>query len=211
MRGKWLLAAGVLILMGAVAGLWTWYREGQPASQAPAANAQPNSEVTEISGSGQIRAHQVESIAPPVEGRVDALLVEVGQQVFAGQQLASIRSAAATGLRDLAAREAEEAQTRASTLETQMLAARLEAARARAAAAQVRDTYERAEREYKRQEMLQREGATPRLTFEKAQAQFQQTESEFRSMEELARQADDRLASIARDLETARRTAAFSN
>ena len=54
--------------------------------------------------------------------------------------------------------------------------------------------------------MLHREGATPRLVYEKAEREFETARAEFNSLDELARQAESRVNDLIRDLDVARRS-----
>ena len=153
---------------------------------------------------GTLQAVDVVSIEAPVEGTVETLEVEPGQEVFAGQLLATIRSSQLEAERDLAGAEMERAQSRLNSLETAMLSARLEAVRARAAAAQAKDNRDRAEKQYRRQEFLHKEGAAPRLAAEKAREEYESAEKEFSSLDEIARQAEERVSELLKQLDAAK-------
>src|SRR5205823_4156144 len=57
---------------------------------------------------------------------------------------------------------------------------------------------------YSRQKMLLGEGATPRLVFEKSEREFESSQTEFHSLEQSARQADDRVDGLLKDLDNAK-------
>src|SRR5207237_7889373 len=111
----------------------------------------------EVHLSGKIRAQSVVSVAPPVEGTVGALFVDVGQEVFEGQLLARITNEGLETGQQAAQRELESAQSRVNTLESQVIAARLEASRAQADLSRARGEYERLDKLYRRQQMLYNE------------------------------------------------------
>jgi len=87
-----------------------------------------------------------------------------------------------------------------------MLAARLDALRGQAESARVRDDYSRTERAARRQEMLQAQGATPRLTYEKAMADFATAKLEFETAAARAKGAEARVAALTKEIEAAKKT-----
>jgi len=206
MRGKWLLFAGTLILAAAAAGALTWLKRGAPQqSEPPAGAAAVPPAARELSLPGRIQALHVVPVGAPVTGTVESLLVDVGQDVFEGQLLAHIGSHGLESAREEAARSAQNAQEKVAAIESRIIAARLEAARSRAEANRARDQFERAEKAYQRQQMLNREGATPRLTYEKSEREFERARAEFNSLDELARQAEDRSSELMHEMEAAKR------
>ncbi len=206
MRGKWMLFAGTLILAAAAAGALTWLKRGTPQqSEPPAATAAARPAVRDLSLSGTIQALHVVPVGAPVAGTIESLLVDVGQDVFEGQLLAHIGSHGLESVREEAARSAQNAQEKVDAIESRIIAARLEAARSRAEANRARDQFERAEKVYQRQQMLNREGATPRLVYEKSEREFETARTEFNSLDELARQAEDRASELMHEIEAAKR------
>jgi HlyD family secretion protein len=154
---------------------------------------------------GRIQAQHVVPVGAPVTGTIDSFLVDIGQDVSEGQLLARIASHGLESAREEAVRAAQNAQEKVNSIEGRIIAARLEASRARADASRSRDQFERAEKTYLRQQMLNREGATPRLVYEKAEREFETARAEFKSLDELARQAESRAGDLVRDLDAARR------
>jgi HlyD family secretion protein len=207
MRGKWLLAGGSVILVALAMGALTHLRhkasEKAPETRKPLASGSPP---RELSLPGQIQAQHVVPVGAPVTGTIDAFLVDVGQDVYEGQLLARIASQGLESAREEAVRAAQNAQEKVNSIEGRMIAARLEASRARADANRSRDQFERAEKTYLRQQMLNREGATPRLVYEKAEREFETARAEFHSLDELARQAESRASDLIRDLDASRRS-----
>jgi multidrug efflux pump subunit AcrA (membrane-fusion protein) len=53
--------------------------------------------------------------------------------------------------------------------------------------------------------MLYGEGATPRLTYEKTEKEFNNARTEFESLDQLAKQAEDRITALMNDLTAAKR------
>jgi multidrug resistance efflux pump len=208
MQGKWLLISVTAVLLGVAAGAVSllWQSAKAPIRQPPAADSAPTVFTgSEVSLPGKVRARHVISIAVPIEGTIEVLLADVGQQVYQGELLGRIKNTGLEISRQLAAAVVERAQSRLSTLEGNFIAARLEASRAQADAARSRAEYERTEKIYLRQQMLVNEGATPRLTFEKAQKEYELAQSEYQALGELARQAEERVSSLRREIDESRR------
>jgi HlyD family secretion protein len=207
MRGKWLLAGGSVILvalaMGALTRLQHEASEKGTEARKPSAAESP---VRELSLPGIIQAQHVVPVGAPVTGTIDAFLVDVGQDVYEGQLLARIASQDLESAREEGVRATQNAQDKVNTIEGRIIAARLEASRARADANRSHDQFERAEKTYLRQQMLNREGATPRLVYEKAEREFETARAEFHSLDELARQAESRAGDLIGDLDASKRS-----
>ena len=207
MRGKWLLAGGSAILVALAMGALTRLRHEASAKtpqgrKSSAAEAPP----LELSLPGRIQAQHVIPVGTPVTGTIDSFFVDVGQDVYEGQLLAQIAGQGLEAARQEAVRAAQSAQEKVNAIEGRIIAARLEASRARADANRSRDQFDRAEKTYLRQQLLNREGATPRLVYEKAGREFETARTEFNSLDELARQAENRAGDLIRDLDAARRS-----
>jgi HlyD family secretion protein len=206
MRGKWLLVAGTLIL-AAAGGALTWLKHGAPQETTTVVKTSTVPAPVELSLPGKIQAQRVVAVGATATGSVEAFLADVGQDVSEGQLLARIGSQDLESARDEAARIAQNAQEKVNSIQSRIIAERLEASRAQADANRARDQFERAEKMYLRQQMLNREGATPRLVYEKSQRDFETARTEFTSLEELARQAGDRVDELVHGLEAAKRVA----
>lgn len=207
MRGGWLLFAGTLILAAAAAGALTWLKRAAPQQKnPPAATAALHPVEHDFSLPGRIQAQHVVPVGATVTGTIESLLVDVGQDVFEGQLLAHIGSHGLESAREEAARSAQNAQEKVNAIESRIIAARLEASRSRADSNRARDQFERAEKAYQRQQVLNREGATPRLVYEKSEREFETARTEFNSLDELARQAENRARDLMHELEAAKRS-----
>ncbi len=196
-------AAGILAGIAA-GGIWLRLHPGggpPPEPAAPPVVPLPD----EISLSGTLRAREVVPVAAPVEGLLEQFLVETGQEVFEGQLLARIRNGGLEQAHQVAAADVERLEARVRALESGFLNARLEASRARAEASRARAEFERAEKTFLRQQLLLNEGATPKLVFEKSRKEFDLARLESESLEELARQAENRVATLQKELETSRK------
>ncbi|MBM3746267.1 MAG: hypothetical protein FJW34_10765 [Acidobacteria bacterium] len=205
MRGKWWLAASAVILLAVAAGALSllWRGASKPPAPPPAAPAEFTD--PEVSLPGLIRAQHVILLGVPVDGVIEFTAVEPGQDVYEGEVLAHVRNQGLEAAQQLAQAQAERAQTRLDSLNSALIAARLEASRARADASRAQTEFERAEKAYQRQQILNKEGAARRLEFEKAQKEFQLAEGHYRALEELARQSERRVESLGKEIDTARR------
>ena len=204
MRGNWLLAAGVLILLAIAAGalsvLWRASSHPAPSPQpAPAAIAS-----SEVSLPGMIRPQHVIPVGVPVDGTLDFVGPEPGQEVYEGELLARVRNLGLEAAQQLARAQAERAQTRVDSLNSALIAARLEASRARSDGTRAQDEFRRAEKAYQRQQILNKEGAARRLEFERAQKDFELADAQYRALDELARQTERRADSLLKELDNAR-------
>ncbi|BDC49934.1 RND transporter [Bryobacterales bacterium F-183] len=211
MRGKWMLFGGIAVFLAVGAGAvswWTSQRATQGANNKDQATAGPQQDpngASEVSLPAKIQAQEAIPVASPIEGIIDELFVEVGADVYEGQLIARVRNGKLDSSLESATAEAEKLKTRVTNLEASIVAARLEASRAAADAARVRSEYERLDRNFQRQQMLLREGATPRLTFEKAEKDFKEIKTEYDSTSEVLKVAEERVSTLNRDLDAAKK------
>lgn len=203
MRGKWLLFSGTVILLAAAAGALSRLRV--PKTEVRSTPSAAVSTAGEVSLPGKIQAQHTVTVAASTEGQIAAFDAEVGQEVFQGQMLARIGNEGLQAEQVNATAELDRAQTRVNNLESSMLQSRLDASRATADASRSRSEADRLSKVYDRQQMLLREGATPRLVFEKAEREFRASQDEAATLSDLARQAEDRVATLVQELEVARR------
>ncbi|MEO8028088.1 MAG: hypothetical protein ABI823_16505 [Bryobacteraceae bacterium] len=205
-RGKWLLFAGITILIAiAVGAVVVWRREAKAVKPAVvAAPPPPAPEGNEISLTGRIRAQKVLVVGASIGGLLENFFVEVGQEVYEGQLLGRIRNGKFESDEEVANAEFEKAQTRLQSLEASQIAARLEASRATADAQRAKAELDRAERVYQRQSMLMREGATPRLQYEKADREYKSAKAEFENLEAVSNAAEDRATTMVKEIERSR-------
>ncbi|MBI4910932.1 MAG: biotin/lipoyl-binding protein [Acidobacteria bacterium] len=208
MRGKWLLFSGIVILVAIAAGALSLLRKPTAEPVKKAAVVAPPEETTtagdEINLMGTIRAAHIVPVPSSVDGVVETWEVELGQEVLQGQLIGRIRNSSLETAKEGAQLDLERAQTRVTNLEGQILAARLEAARTDADAVRTRLEMERLEKAWARQQMLFKEGATPRLTYEKTQKDYTVSKAEAETSKQLATGATDRVSKLERDLQTAK-------
>jgi multidrug efflux pump subunit AcrA (membrane-fusion protein) len=200
------LVVAALALVAAAGGGWWWYRS-HPAKPVlpPETKPAPFASGTEVSYTGKVRAQQVVTVAAPVEGEVQEYLAEVGDEVSEGQLLARIHNSGLLSTRDRAAEEVERIQARVNSLETGLIQGRLDESRSAADSQRAQMEFARLEKIYQRQQLLYREGATPRLTYEKAQADYERAKTERDNLESLAQHVAERIASSQKDLDNARK------
>jgi multidrug resistance efflux pump len=169
--------------------------------RAPAAEFARGAEV--VYG-GRVRAQQEVPVPAPSSGEVAEYLADVGDEVSQGQLLARIRNVELESARERAGEDVERIQARVSELETALMQARLEESRSAADAARGRMEFSRAEKVYQRQQLLFREGATPRLVYEKAQKEYESAQAENENLGALAAAVAGRTAALEKELDNAR-------
>lgn len=206
MRGKWLLAVSAVVVLAVLAAVVSLARSS---SRPPPVQrvSSPAPVPSEIALQGTVQAKRVISVPAPIEGTIERMLVDVGDTVFEGQVLASIRNDRLSGAEQLAQADAEKANQRVADMEKGAIAARLEASRARADATRAKIEFDQAEKTYLRQKILVAEGATPRLVFEKAERDYNTAKAESESLETVAHNAEERVDTLAKELEAARKIA----
>jgi membrane fusion protein (multidrug efflux system) len=207
MRGKWVLVAGIVLLGSAAAGALVWYRRQAPAPAAKQAQAELPAG-TEISLEGMIRAVERVAVNAPVSGVLEEFSVAPGDEVYEGQVIGRIANDAIREDEVEARLELERAEARVRVAEAELTALRLEESRLSAEASRARGELARTEKIYQRQSVLIREGATPRLVYERAEAEYQQALQERDRVEALLAAAQDRVKEAAAGLENARKAAA---
>jgi len=211
MRGKWALFSLAAVLAGIAGGaLSVWYRRPAPAIPVRAAGAAvlPANQVTL---SGAIRPQHVVGVGAQVDGVIDAFLVDVGQDVYQGQVLARIGSQGLESSREAAASAVDHAQEQVNRAEAAVAGARSEQSRADAEAQRARFAMERAETAFSRQQLLFGQGATPRLTYEKSQREYDSARTEFTVMDKAARATAERVQSALQDVASAQKILADEN
>jgi multidrug resistance efflux pump len=157
---------------------------------------------------GHAEARTTVMVGAPIEGVLETWFVEINQEVYLDQLLGRIRNLKLEAAEQRAQTELDKTQAHLTSLGGDEIAARMEASRASADQIRARSELDRLEKEYRRQKLMMQDGATPRLTFEKSEKDFLAAQKESETLEAAAKQADERIAAIARDLETTKRTLA---
>lgn len=207
-RGKWPLFGGSLILLAIAAGAISYWRSQQTPATPPLPPRPAVYEGLDVSLTGRIRPQKVVPVPSPADGVIDEYFVDVNDEVYADQLLGRVKSGRLDAAQELATLELEKAQTRVNDLDSASIAARLEVSRAEAEAGRLRSEFERAAKVYQRQQMLYREGATPRLAYERAEKEYLQLKADYETADAVAKAAADRASRILADLDAARRTLA---
>lgn len=196
------IVAGVLLAVGGWAAL-RW-RE-MNAAPATASKAETGPAVSELILPAKLQAKSLIGVPAPIRGTIEVFHVDVGDEVYEGQLLAELKSETLEGMEEAARLDLEKTQARANSLESLISAARLEESRASADSMRVRADLDRLTRLYERQKLLLREGAIPRLTFEKTERDFQAAEIEFATLQDVSQKATERIETLNRDLDAARK------
>jgi multidrug resistance efflux pump len=211
MQGKWLLAAGAVLIFG-LGGWALWRLQALPvaapatvAAPVPAAATGTAANPNEISLSGRVQPQKVVPVAAPVDGVLENLTVREGEEVAEGQLLARVKNDNLDTEQTQQEQEVSRLQSKVTSLEASIIAARLEAQRTKSEAENSRASLEIMRKGFERQTLLRKEGATPRLAFEKAERELKnaQAESDARGSQE--RQAQDNFERLTKQLDEARR------
>src|SRR5437868_11396031 len=126
MRGKWPLAIGLVVVLAVIAGFVSLARsKWQSPQRSSVSQSAPEPRLAEITLQGTIQARSVVNIAAPLEGVVERMLADLGDSVYEGQLLASIKNSKLEAADQTAQADAAKAQARVSELESALMAARL--------------------------------------------------------------------------------------
>src|SRR5947209_76840 len=202
-KGKWILLAVTVILVAGTAAILS--RQSAARKQPAQAAVAHSPAQQEINLPGRIQAQHTILVPAPISGMIESFEVDLNQEVFEGQILAHIKSQALAASQEAAAADVESAQARVNNLEAAIVAARLEASRAAAEASRVNSEYSRAQKNYEHQKLLWSAGATPRLTYEKSESDFQSIEQQWTSVNELAKNVSDRVDSLQKEFDNTKK------
>ena len=208
MRSKWLLISVLAVCAGIAGGaLSLRYRHRSPEVAEHTSGAAVISK-PEASWSGTIRPQHVVNVGARVNGNIETFMADVGQEVFQGQVLARIGAGQLESDREAAVHSVESAQDQVSKAEAAISSSRMEASRAAADAQRARMALDRIQKVYSRQQTLHDAGATPRLTFEKAQQDFEAALQEADIMGKAERAANDNVQNAIQSLDLAKQALA---
>lgn len=200
-----LIALAVVVSL-ASAGAAFWWLQPRPAPKPATKAAPPPARAADdLVAQGRLEAVDILPVLATIDGVLETATVDAGQEVYEGQLLAQIKNQQVEGERTQVEGEYLKTQERVTQLETLHAQARLEAFRAEADANQAKQTLDRLEKVYRRQELLYREGATPRLTFEKSMNEYENALKDSEARSSLARVAANRLAQVNKDLADSRK------
>jgi multidrug resistance efflux pump len=208
MRGKWILIGGVALFLAIGVGAVVWYKHQAPPPK-PAATKTPElPRGAEISLSVRIRSASVTRIDAPLDGTLEEIAVQVGDEVTEGQILGRIANASLVENEKDTRAELDRAEGRLTTVEGEMTAARLEDSRLSAELVRSRLEAQRAARVCERQQTLFKEGATPRLTYERAERENNMAKTEYERVQGQANATAERTAGLRHEVEQATKTVA---
>jgi multidrug resistance efflux pump len=203
MRRTLIVIAVVVVVVAAVLGLRA-RRRPVPKPTAPQAAAAVPQE-NEITLQGKIRPQHVTGVAATVPGFIESFLVEPGAEVYEGQVLARVGASGLESTREVAQAALERAQEQVGKTEAAVNAARLELSRAEADSTRARMLLDRADRVFQRQQTLLKEGATPRLTYEKALHDYEAAQKEWDIVDATVRTGQERVQSATQEVAAARK------
>jgi multidrug resistance efflux pump len=205
-RGKSILIVGAVLLAGMALAAISLRHRHEPARETPrAAGAVLPAGGSDLSLPGAVRPQHLTGVGAGLTGNIDAFLVEVGQEVYQGQVLARVGSGGMESAREAAAAAVERAQEQVIRCEGVVASAVLEASRADAAAQRSRIELERVEKLFARQKSLLAAGATPRLTYQKVERDYQAARADFEAVDKAARAAHAQVDDANSQLATAKK------
>ena len=200
------MATGVAVMVLATAAAVWYARQPNAVSAPPKQVAElPKAEAGELSLSGRLQATKVVQVLAPVDGVIEELRVKEGEDVAEGQLLARVKNNSLDLNHEQSSQRLEELQSKVNNLESGLIAARLEGQRTKADADVLKTRLDALRKEFDRQGMLMKEGATPRLKFERAKQDYESGLVEFEAKDNLARQAADRVETNTRLLDDAKK------
>ncbi len=209
MARKWIgIAGGIVVVVCAIAVLAIRGRQRPAPRPAAATAAAAVVQGNEVTLQGKIRPQHITGVAASVPGFIEAFLVEPGTEVYEGQVLARIGAQGLESAREVAQVMLERAQEQASKAESGIATARLELSRAEADSTRARMALDRADRTFQRQQTLLKEGATPRLTFEKALHDYEAAQKEWDIVDATVRTGRDQVQSAAEEVGAAKKIVA---
>jgi multidrug resistance efflux pump len=209
MRRKWILIAGVVLAAaGALALLAIRGRQRPVPKPSASALAASVAQATDVTLQGKIRPQHVTGVTASVPGFIEAFLVEPGADVYEGQVLARIGAQGLESAREVAQASLERAQEQVGKAEAGVAAARLELSRAEADSTRARMALDRADRAFQRQQTLFKEGATPRLTYEKALHEYEAAQKDWDAIDATVRTGRDQVQSAAEEVGAAKKIVA---
>ncbi len=144
-------------------------------------------------------------------GTIDVFQADVGDEVVQGQVLAEVGSAGLESERTEAAAAVDKAQGRVEDRQRAVAVAQSESSRATADAARAHAELDRVTKLLDRQKTLLAAGATPRLTYEKTEREWESVQEQWDAQDKVARAAAERLQDTLKEVDNARRILADKN
>jgi multidrug resistance efflux pump len=204
-QGNWIYAVTLVAVAGLLWFAYSAVRQHPMLEQKPAvAKPVPKGTPADNTYQGTIRATKTLPIPAPIDGTLEEVSVADGEEVFEGQLLARINNTTVTLAKQKAEEDLAQARAKLEDSDSQLIAARLEASRADADASRARLDYEAASKNYERQRMLFREGATAKKQFEASEAAFLKIRNELNQLEETQKAAASRVKVLQEQADLAR-------
>lgn len=201
-RSRWWAALAIAFIL-LIGGLLIARLKAPPSTTA-AIPPTPASVITDVTLQGPVQAVDIQPILATLDGTLAATLVEPGAEIYEGQLLAQLKNDSLDRDRSETELELSHTQERTTQLEGLIAQAKLEAFRATAEANQAATNLRAKQKTYDRQQLLFREGATPRLTFEAATRDYQTAQKEADARASLARVSDERLRQLQLDYDASK-------
>ena len=152
-----------------------------------------------------IRAQHTIAVPSPSGGNIDAFYADVNQEVLEGQLLARVGASSVESAMEIAARDVAVTKIRITELDGRLISEHLEASRSRTDADRARLELDRLDKTYKRQAYLNAQGATARLSYERAAKEFEAQQSMAKAMDDLAKQAEASVGALTGEIDAAKR------
>ncbi|HYL79009.1 MAG TPA: efflux RND transporter periplasmic adaptor subunit [Bryobacteraceae bacterium] len=208
MRVRLFVAGGGVLVLAAVGAFVSYrVRHSVPAKAAPVGKLVLQRIPTEVTLSGTIQATKIVKVGVPLDGTVEQFVADVGDDVAKSDVLARIRNPKLATQQEEQRLNGERARNRVQELDAALIAARVEVSRSEADATRVQLELARAQKEFERQQMMMREGVTPRLVFEKAEQDYNALKTQAENLAETHQRAQERVASLTKELEAAQKAA----
>lgn len=208
MARRWIIVAGIVLV--AAVGITITIRARKPKA-APVATTPTPVIATEANLTGRVEPRTIVSVGAPIPGVIEAYFLDVNQPVYKDQLLGRIHNPEAESGVQQAQLALDTAETRVTTLTGDQLAAKLEVSRTEAEQSRAHNDLDRLEKNYQRQKGLWDAGATPRLTFEKAEKDYNDAKDNLGKVDAAAKDAQAHAAQVASDLDAANRAVAQAN
>lgn len=201
MRAKWIVAIAVVVAAAAGAGIF--YARSHKPKPAPVVANVPPPAPAEITLTGVVAPRTTIPANAPIAGVIDALFLDVNQEVYKDQLLGKIKNPQSDTNIAQAQAELDREQARVQSATAAQLAAKVELSRAQADQNRAHTDLDRLEKDYQRQKGLWDLGATPRLTFEKAEKDYKDAQNDIKRLDDAAKNAQNRTASAAAEVDAA--------
>ncbi|MEO8368624.1 MAG: hypothetical protein ABI806_05455 [Candidatus Solibacter sp.] len=209
-RGKWIPAVVGALIFAALIGVVVLRGRRHPVKTPDPVNAATaiTAASNEVTVQGKIRPQHVKGVTPMIGGFIEAFLAEPGQEVYEGQVLAKIGAQGLESSREVAQEALEKAQEAVAKADAVVNSAKLEVSRAEADAQRSRVALDRAERATARQQTLFKEGATPRLVYEKTLKEYEAALKDYEIVDAAVRTGREHVQAGLRDVDTAKKIVA---